>query len=244
MQVGEWRQASTPLTHYPRPSQRYEYARRGRNRVFIFPRYCAPCLTSLLCLASSSLLFFLTLNDNPPILFANSPFSQICQITLSQYSVRTVLSVVRPVNFESHDLHIKNKNKNKNKNTQYLPSINTNSNININITITITITFSQLISSNLQEVRLILLLACADPVLLDLLTLTPHILSPLHSFSALRSPVLPRCIFLCVIRVPSVSVSPPPRWRALLCVRKRADIETLSQVFETTSIKMSKLFIG
>jgi hypothetical protein len=29
-----------------------------------------------------------------------------------------------------------------------------------------------------------------------------------------------------------------------LCVRKRADIETLSQVFETTSIKMSKLFIG
>ena len=80
------------------------------------------------------------------------------------------------------------------------------------------------ISSNLstishlfQEVRLLSCLLALKLILLGLLlTFTSNVPSPLPSLSALRRPVLPRCIFLCVISVPSVSVFSQQRWRALL----------------------------
>jgi hypothetical protein len=56
---------------------------------------------------------------------------------------------------------------------------------------------------NSQLFKKFVLISC-----LRALTLSSSISSPSHvpSLSALRSPVLPRCIFLCVIRIPSVSV--------------------------------------
>jgi hypothetical protein len=135
-----------------------KYARRGRNRVFIFPRYCASHLTL------RPPPFFLHIYDIPPILlriphfrtFARSSFLNTPFALSFQSSDRLTLSLTIYTSRTS------------NKRNTYPQS-------------TSPITFS----SNLQEVRLILLLACADPVLLDLLTLPPHILSHLHSFSAL-----------------------------------------------------------
>jgi hypothetical protein len=146
-----------PLAQDPRSAK--QIREEGQKQSLHIP----PLLRIAPYPASSSLLP--THLRHPTNSFANSPFSHFCQIFLSQYSVRTVLSVVRPVNFESHDLPSRTYNK---RNTYPHQS-------------TSPITFS----SNLQEVRLILLLACADPVLLDLLTLPPHISSHLHSFSAL-----------------------------------------------------------
>jgi hypothetical protein len=103
-----------------RPSQHKsasKYARRGRNRVFIFPRYRASHLT----LRPSS--FFLHIYDIPPILlrtprfrtFARSSFLNTPFALSFQSSDRLTLSLT---------IYISRTNKQTYKQTQHLPSIN------------------------------------------------------------------------------------------------------------------------
>ncbi len=112
------------------------YARRGR--AFITPL--------LLHLAFLSFLFFFQLRHSSVLL--QTPQFAIRFDRLSQYSVRTVLSVVRPINFcvsRSTSQHLFDQ-----------PT-----------------TFSQLIST-LQEVRL---LSCLPPLTISSSISSPHILS-------------------------------------------------------------------
>jgi hypothetical protein len=108
------------------------------------------------------ILFSSSTSQHPPTSFANSHHRNF--FVPLHIRVRTVLSVVRPIkSFASHD-------RQTNKPT--------------NNTLT-----THILSLTLQEVRLISCLRAADLVIVDLITSNPI---PLHSLSALRSPVLPR----------------------------------------------------
>jgi hypothetical protein len=160
MQVGEWRQDRTGLV------KTLAALANTRGGAETESSYSPATAHRTFTLRPSS--FFLHIYDIPPILlripqfrtFARSSFLNTPFALSFQSSDRLTLSLTIYIS--------RTTNKHTNKHNTYPQS-------------TSPITFS----SNLQEVRLILLLACADPVLLDLLTLPPHILSHLHSFSAL-----------------------------------------------------------
>ena len=124
---------------------------RGGAEPSYFPA-TAPCI-----------LFSSSTSQHPPTSFAKSLHRNF--FVPLHIRVRTVLSVVRPINsFASHD-----RQTNKQTNQQH-PT-------------------THILSLTLQEVRLISCLRAADLVIVDLITSNPI---PLHSLSALRSPVLPR----------------------------------------------------
>jgi hypothetical protein len=101
MQVGEWRQDRTGLV---KTLAALANTRGGAETESSY----SPATAHRTFTLRPSFFLLPTHLRHPTNSFANSPISHFCQIFLSQYSVRTVLSVVRPVNFESHDLHIKN----------------------------------------------------------------------------------------------------------------------------------------